>query len=87
MERFLLSKVKHVFLESGVRHDLLIDNMAMKYLEHLCRYHVSGQLKVAPEHNSPHVLKLMNKPDFRVYEAFVKKFHDMNKQTGKNSIL
>lgn len=82
-----IPKVKHVFVESGVRHDLLIDKTATKYLEHLCRYHVSGQLKVAPEHNIPHVLKLMNKPDFSIYEAFVKKFRDINKQTGKKQYL
>ncbi len=82
-----IPKVKHVFLESGIRHDLLIDNKASKYLERLCAHHVSGQLKVAPEHNIAHVLTLMNKPDFEIYEAFVRKFRDMNKQTGKNQYL
>jgi uncharacterized radical SAM protein YgiQ len=86
-EILTIPKVKHVFLESGIRHDLLIDNKATKYLEHLCRHHVSGQLKVAPEHNIAHVLKMMNKPDFKIYEAFVRKFRDMNQQIGKNQYL
>ena len=86
-ELLTIPKVKHVFLESGIRHDLLIDNKATKYLEHLCRHHVSGQLKVAPEHNISHVLKMMNKPDFKIYEAFVRKFRDMNQQIGKNQYL
>jgi uncharacterized radical SAM protein YgiQ len=87
MDILTIPKVKHVFIESGVRHDLLIDETAVKYLEHLCRYHVSGQLKVAPEHNIPRVLELMNKPDFRVYETFVKKFRDLNRQAGKKQYL
>ena len=86
-ELLTIPKVKHVFLESGIRHDLLIDNKATKFLEHLCRHHVSGQLKVAPEHNIAHVLKMMNKPDFKIYEAFVRKFRDMNQQIGKNQYL
>jgi uncharacterized radical SAM protein YgiQ len=86
-ELLALPKVKHVFLESGIRHDLLIENKATKYLEHLCMHHVSGQLKVAPEHNIAHVLKMMNKPDFKIYEVFVKKFRDMNQQIGKNQYL
>lgn len=86
-ELLTIPKVKHVFLESGIRHDLLVDNTATKYLEHLCRHHVSGQLKVAPEHNIEHVLKMMNKPDFKFYEAFVRKFRDMNQQIGKNQYL
>ncbi|MBP1747308.1 MAG: YgiQ family radical protein [Deltaproteobacteria bacterium] len=82
-----IPKVKHVFLESGLRHDLLIDNKVSKYLEHLCQNHVSGQMKVAPEHNVRHVLQAMNKPDFEAYEAFVKKYRDINQQIGKNQYL
>lgn len=82
-----IPKVRHVFLESGFRHDLLANNKASRYLEHLCRHHVSGRLKVAPEHNIPHVLRLMNKPDFNIYEAFVRKFREMKKKTGKNQYL
>lgn len=82
-----IPKVKHVFLESGIRHDLLIDDNTSNYLEHVSRYHVSGQMKVAPEHNVRHVLQTMNKPDFKVYEAFVKKFQDINQRIGKNQYL
>jgi len=82
-----LPKVKHVFLESGLRHDLLIDDKTAKYLEHICRYHVSGQLKVAPEHSVHHVLQTMNKPDFKVYETFVGRFRDINRRIGKDQYL
>jgi uncharacterized radical SAM protein YgiQ len=82
-----IPKVKHVFLESGIRHDLLIDNDASKYLEVLCKYHVSGQMKIAPEHSVQHVLQMMNKPDFANYETFSKKFLDMNQRIGKKQYL
>jgi uncharacterized radical SAM protein YgiQ len=81
-----LPKVKHVFLESGLRHDLLIDTTS-KYLEHICRHHVSGQMKVAPEHSVYHVLQAMNKPDFKVYETFAGRFRDINRRIGKNQYL
>ena len=60
-----LPKVKHLFIESGLRYDLLIDKDAGEYLEHICRHHISGQMKVAPEHSIDHVLKIMNKPSFQ----------------------
>jgi uncharacterized radical SAM protein YgiQ len=82
-----LPKVKHVFLESGIRHDLLIDDKTSKYLEHICKYHVSGRMKVAPEHNVRHVLQAMNKPDFKVYETFVGRFRNINQRIGKNQYL
>ena len=82
-----LPKVKHVFLESGIRHDLLIDDKTLKYLEHICKYHVSGRMKVAPEHNVRHVLQAMNKPDFKVYETFIGRFRNINQRIGKNQYL
>ena len=82
-----LPGVKHLFIESGIRFDLLSGNSGREYLEHLCRYHVSGQMKVAPEHCSSHLLKLMNKPSFDVYEAFASQFADMNRHIGKNQHL
>jgi uncharacterized radical SAM protein YgiQ len=82
-----LPKVKHVFLESGIRHDLLIDDKTSKYLEHICKYHVSGRMKVAPEHNVRHVLQAMNKPDFKVYETFIGRFRNINQRIGKNQYL
>jgi uncharacterized radical SAM protein YgiQ len=82
-----IPKVKHVFLESGLRHDLLTEENTSKFLEYLCTYHVGGQMKVAPEHSVPRVLRLMNKPDFAVYETFVKKFRDTNRRVNKNQYL
>lgn len=82
-----LPKVKHVFLESGFRHDLLTEAYAANYLDHVCTHHISGLMKVAPEHNVGHVLELMNKPDFAVYETFVRKFRETNRRIGKEQYL
>jgi uncharacterized radical SAM protein YgiQ len=70
--------VKHVFVSSGLRYDLLLDPAADDYLREVCRYHISGQMKVAPEHTEDHVLALMNKPSYSCYEAFAKKFKQIN---------
>jgi len=82
-----LPKVKHVFLESGFRHDLLTEAYAANYLDHVCTHHISGLMKVAPEHNIRRVLELMNKPDFAVYETFVRKFRETNRRIGKEQYL
>ena len=82
-----LPKVKHLFIGSGVRYDLLLDKSSEGYLKELCANHISGQLKVAPEHSDESVLKLMNKPSFKIYEKFVEKFDAMNKSIGKNQYL
>ena len=74
-------------LKAASVHDLLTDDHASKYLEQLCKYHVSGQMKVAPEHSAGHVLKLMNKPDFTVYESFAKKYRDTNRRIKKDQYL
>ena len=79
--------VKHVFVGSGVRYDLLTDAYADEYLNRLCAEHVSGQLKVAPEHCSDSVLELMNKPKFAVYEKFIDKFENINRRIGKKQYL
>ncbi|MFA6079344.1 MAG: YgiQ family radical SAM protein [Candidatus Omnitrophota bacterium] len=79
--------VKHVFVGSGVRHDLLVGDDSDEYLKALCRDHVSGQLKVAPEHLCPPVLDLMNKPSFKVYEHFVDRFNAVNKALNKKQYL
>lgn len=79
--------IKHVFLESGLRYDLLIQEGAAPYLENLCRYHVSGRIKVAPEHSVPFVLKMMNKPDFQSYESFVHRFGEVNKRIGRRQFI
>ncbi|MBF0511992.1 MAG: YgiQ family radical SAM protein [Candidatus Omnitrophica bacterium] len=60
--------VKHVFVSSGLRYDLLVKPEAQEYLRELCAHHISGQMKVAPEHTQDHVLRLMNKPSYKVYE-------------------
>jgi len=80
-------RVKHVFVGSGVRYDLLIDRYSDGYLHELCASHVSGQLKVAPEHCIVSVLELMNKPAFAKYEKFIDRFETVNKRLGKRQYL
>ena len=80
-------RVKHVFVGSGVRYDLLTDSYSDEYLRELCISHVSGQLKVAPEHCANHVLDLMNKPRFNLYEKFTDRFEKMNKLLNKKQFL
>jgi len=79
--------VKHIFIGSGVRYDLLTDRYSDRYLKALCREHVSGYLKVAPEHTVDRVLSLMNKPGIRVYERFVRRFQEMNRMLGKKQFI
>jgi len=79
--------VKHVFISSGLRYDLLTDKYSDRYLKALCREHVSGYLKAAPEHVSAKVLQLMNKPGIWVYERFVRKFQDINRELGKKQFI
>ncbi|WP_346698126.1 YgiQ family radical SAM protein [Catenibacillus scindens] len=79
--------VKKVFIRSGIRFDYLLADKSDRFLEELCRYHVSGQLKVAPEHVSDHVLRLMGKPSNRVYREFTKKYKAMNEKLGKEQYL
>ena len=82
-----IPKVKHLFVESGMRYDLLVEDEAQEYLKELCGHHISGQMKVAPEHTDDHVLKLMNKPAYNVYTAFVKKFEQANARLDKRTYL
>ncbi|MBU1853110.1 MAG: YgiQ family radical SAM protein, partial [Candidatus Omnitrophica bacterium] len=82
-----IPRVKHVFVGSGVRYDLLIDRYSDGYLHELCASHVSGQLKVAPEHCNVSVLGLMNKPAFAKYEKFIDRFETVNKRLGKKQYL
>ena len=79
--------VKHIFISSGLRYDLLTDKYSERYLKALCREHVSGYLKVAPEHTADKVLALMNKPGIWVYERFVRKFQDINRMLGKKQFI
>lgn len=82
-----LPGVKKVFIRSGVRFDYLMYDKSNEFLKELCRHHVSGQLKVAPEHVSPGVLGLMGKPKRQVYDKFVKAYTDMNKGIAKKQYL
>jgi uncharacterized radical SAM protein YgiQ len=82
-----IPKVKHVFISSGFRYDLLSDDYARKYLEHVCRFHISGQMKVAPEHTVESVLEIMNKPPALVYEKFLRSFRAVNQKIKKKIFL
>lgn len=79
--------VKKVFVRSGVRFDYALADKNDEFLKQLCRYHVSGTLKVAPEHVSDHVLRLMRKPENEVFQKFVKKYRDINEKYGMNQFM
>jgi uncharacterized radical SAM protein YgiQ len=83
-----LPNVKKVFVRSGIRYDyLLMDNKAKEFMFELAKHHISGHLKVAPEHVSENVLNLMGKPSFRVFERFYKMFEEVNRKLGKKQYL
>ena len=82
-----LPKVKKVFIRSGIRFDYLMADKDKAFLRELCEHHVSGQLKVAPEHISNSVLSLLGKPSVEVYNKFVQAYKDMNKKIGKEQYL
>ena len=82
-----IPKVKKVFIRSGIRFDYLLADKKQEFLRELCEYHVSGQLKVAPEHVAGPVLSLMGKPEHKVYEEFTRQFHKMNERIGKEQYL
>ncbi|WP_279003325.1 YgiQ family radical SAM protein [[Clostridium] scindens] len=82
-----LPKVKKVFIRSGIRFDYVMADKDDTFLRELCKYHVSGQLKVAPEHVSDAVLKKMGKPENGVYQSFVKKYMKINQEISKDQYL
>ncbi len=82
-----IPKVKKVFIRSGIRFDYLLADKKQEFLRELCEYHVSGQLKVAPEHVAGPVLSLMGKPEHKVYEEFTRQFYRMNERIGKEQYL
>ena len=82
-----LPGVKKVFIRSGIRFDYLLADPDDTFFRELVEYHVSGQLKVAPEHISDAVLKRMGKPENAVYEQFRKKYFEINEQLGKQQFL
>ena len=82
-----LPNVKKVFIRSGIRFDYLIADKDDRFFRELCEHHVSGQLKVAPEHIADPVLRMMGKPENRVYQEFAKKYKQINEKLGKNQFL
>ncbi len=82
-----LPGVKKVFIRSGIRFDYLMEDKDETFFKELVRYHVSGQLKVAPEHCSDQVLRYMGKPNFSVYRRFKARFTELTKSIGKKQYL
>lgn len=82
-----LEGVKKVFIRSGIRHDYLLYDSETSFFEELCAHHVSGQLKVAPEHVAPAVLEKMGKPGREIYLAFKKKYRQINQKLDKDQYL
>ena len=79
--------VKKVFIRSGIRFDYVLADPNQSFLKELCEYHVSGQLKVAPEHVSDAVLAKMGKPNHSVYEEFCRRYKKMNETLQKKQYL
>ena len=82
-----LDKVKKVFIRSGVRFDYIMADPDPTFFDEMCEYHISGLLKVAPEHVAPNALYYMGKPQRHVYEKFVKRYFAYNKRVGKEQYL
>lgn len=79
--------IKKVFIRSGIRYDYAIYDNNDEFIEELCKYHVSGQLRTAPEHVSESVLKLMGKPSIKTYNKFVEKFNNINNKINKEQYI
>jgi len=79
--------IKKVFIRSGIRYDYLMLDKNDDFFTELCKHHVSGQLKVAPEHIVDEVLDKMGKPESKVYLKFVDKYYAINKKLGKDQFL
>ena len=82
-----LPEVKKVFVRSGIRYDYLIADPDDEFFWELCEHHISGQLKVAPEHISPKVLEKMGKPKREVYEKFRNKYEKINEKLDMKQFL
>ncbi|MBM7562396.1 YgiQ family radical SAM protein [Fusibacter tunisiensis] len=82
-----LEGVKKVFIRSGIRYDYLMHDPSDDFFYELCEHHVSGQLKVAPEHIDETVLNYMGKPSGKLYGAFVDKFNKVNQTLGKEQYV
>ncbi len=79
--------VKKVFIRSGIRFDYCMADHDDLFLSELCKHHISGQLRVAPEHISDNVLKYMGKPSNGVYQSFIKRYQRINAKTGKEQFI
>lgn len=79
--------VKKVFIRSGIRFDYVLADKHDSFMKELCKHHISGQLRVAPEHVADPVLQLMGKPSNSVYQRFVDRFYDVNKKLGMEQYL
>jgi radical SAM superfamily enzyme YgiQ (UPF0313 family) len=79
--------VKKVFIRSGIRYDYLIEDKDEEFMNELVEHHISGQLRVAPEHCSAIVLDRMGKPHIEAYKRFQKKFYEINGRTGRKQYL
>ena len=82
-----LPGVKKVFIRSGIRFDYCMCDSDDTFINELCKYHISGQLRVAPEHISDNVLNKIGKPSNDVYEGFLKRYQRINKKTGKEQFV
>ncbi len=82
-----LKNIKKVFVRSGIRYDMVMYDNNDDFFKELVKHHVSGQLKVAPEHISDRVLEKMNKPKRELYDRFVKRFYEYNDDFNKNQFL
>lgn len=82
-----IPQVKKVFVRSGIRYDYVLADKSDDFLKELCEHHISGQLRVAPEHISNKALSYMGKPNSNTYIEFVKKFEKVNKATGKKQYI
>ncbi len=82
-----IPKVKKVFVRSGIRYDYVLADKSDDFLNELCEHHISGQLRVAPEHISNKALSYMGKPNSNAYIEFVKKFEKANEKTGKKQFV
>lgn len=82
-----LDGVKKVFIRSGIRFDYIMADPDDTFFKEMCKYHISGQLKVAPEHISDVVLQKLGKPENSVYRSFCKKYAEINKKLGKPQYL
>jgi uncharacterized radical SAM protein YgiQ len=82
-----LSKVNHVSISSGIRYDLILKENDYDFIEKLCKFYISGKIKLAPEHSCKHILDLMNKPDFEVFKKFLEVYRKINNKLDKKQFI